>query len=49
MKEQEEKIRDAERDRTNREKLTLKYTLWTLVAAVMVGIAAIVLPLLRWQ
>jgi hypothetical protein len=47
--EQEEIIRNAERERTNREKLTLKYTLWTLlaaIAAVLVGIAGIVVTVM---
>jgi hypothetical protein len=47
--EQEEKNREAERDRINRETLTLKYTRWTLIAAiaaVVVGVVGIVLSLL---
>ncbi len=47
--EQEEIIRKAERERTNREKLTLKYTLWTLlaaIAAVLVGIAGIIVTVM---
>jgi hypothetical protein len=48
VKEQEQKIRDAEQNRINREKLTLKYTRWTLIAAiaaVVVGVIGIVLSL----
>lgn len=40
--EREQEIRDADRARTTREKQTLKYTRWTLVAAIaaaLVGIA----------
>jgi hypothetical protein len=49
VEEQEEKIRNAELERTNREKLTLKYTLWTLIAAigaVVVGIAGIIITVM---
>jgi hypothetical protein len=48
--EQEEIIRKAESERISREKLTLKYTLWTLVAAiaaVLVGVIGVVLSLLQ--
>jgi hypothetical protein len=47
--EQEEKIRKAESEHISREKLTLKYTRWTLIAAiaaVVVGVVGIVLSLL---
>jgi hypothetical protein len=47
--EQEEKIRKAESEHISREKLTLKYTRWTLIAAiaaVVVGVIGIVLSLL---
>ena len=47
--EQEKEIREAERDRTTREKLTLKYTRWTLfaaIAAVFVGLAGIIMSLM---
>ncbi len=47
--EREKEIREAERDRTTREKLTLKYTLWTLlaaIAAVLVGIAGIIVTVM---
>jgi hypothetical protein len=40
--EQEEIIRKAELERTNREKLTLKYTLWTLVAAIVAVVVGII-------
>ena len=46
---EQEIIRKAERERTNREKLTLKYTLWTLlaaIAAVLVGIAGIIVTVM---
>jgi hypothetical protein len=45
----EKEIREAERDRTTREKLTLKYTRWTLfaaIAAVVVGIAGIIVTVM---
>ena len=48
--EQEEKNREAERDRINRETLTLKYTRWTLIAAiaaVVVGVVGIVVVVVR--
>ena len=47
--EREQEIRDADRARTTRGKLTLKYTRWTLVAAiaaVLVGIASIVVTVM---
>jgi hypothetical protein len=49
VSEREKEIREAERARTTREKLTLKYTLWTLlaaIAAVFVGIAGIIVTVL---
>jgi hypothetical protein len=47
--EQEKEIREAELARTTREKLTLKYSLWTLIAAiaaVVVGIAGIIITVM---
>jgi hypothetical protein len=47
--EREKEIREAERARTTREQLTLKYTLWTLfaaIAAVLVGIAGIIVTVM---
>ena len=43
------KIRNAARERANREKLTLKYTRWTLfaaVAAVFVGIVGVLVTVM---
>jgi hypothetical protein len=47
--EREKEIREGERARTTREQLTLKYTRWTLfaaIAAVLVGIAGIVVTVM---
>ena len=47
--EQEAEVRGAELARTTREKLTLKYTRWTLlaaIAAVFVGIAGIIITVM---
>ena len=47
--EREKEIREAERDRTTCEKLTLNYTLWTLlaaIAAVFVGIVGIIITVM---
>ena len=47
--EREREIWEAEQARTTREKLTLKYTLWTLlaaIAAVFVGIAGIIVTVM---
>jgi hypothetical protein len=52
VEEQEREIRDAETARTARENKVLNYTFWTLVAAiaaVVVGVAAIVLPMMHGQ